>query len=223
VVATLHIFFLATAILAHRLKTIITLPTPTLARLRQLLSATQVIRYMEKPDQLNALHPFPIVVYATSLALSVSYQQLRYSRLSSDQEDARQDFQAGCDILQELRRKWGSADAMASLAHRISSALDQLPSLDMLRVSRSDQMEQVGSSTGNRGNGVVADGPVDQHSLDLPPGHGPSDPQRPHPGFETMDLFSDMDDISWMYLDAENPVNFDSFPFMSFDGPYSAW
>jgi hypothetical protein len=219
----LHIFFLATAILAHRLKTITTLPSPTPARLRQQLSAIQVIRYMEDPDRLNALHPFPIVVYATSLALSVSYQQLRYSRLSSDQEDARQDFHTGRDILQELRRKWGSADAMASLAHRISSALDQLPCLDMLRVSRSDQMERVGSFAGSRGAGIATEGPDDQQLVDLPPDGRASDSQRIQPGLETMDLFSGMDDVSWMYLDAENPVSFDSFPLMNFDGRYIAW
>lgn len=158
---------------------------------------------MEDTDRLNALHPFPVVVYAVSLALSVSYQQLRYSRLSSDQEDACQDFHTGCDILQELRRKWVSADAMASLAHKSSSALDQLPCLDMFRVSRSDQMERACSFAGNRGVGVATEDPDDQQFVDLQLDGHPSDSQIAPPGLESMDLFSGIDDVSWMHLDAE--------------------
>ncbi|PWY95413.1 hypothetical protein BO94DRAFT_620863 [Aspergillus sclerotioniger CBS 115572] len=190
-IATLHIFYHTTAILAHRLKTITTLPSPTPSRLRQQLSAIQVIRYMRDPTRLNALCPLPIVVYATSLALSVSYQQLRYSRLPSDQEDARADFTTACGILQELRRTWASADAMALLTQRISAALNELPSLDLLRVGH-----------------VVhrADQPV-------PPEDPPLHVDAELPPLEAMDLFSGMDDVSWMYLDAENPVNFDGFPF----------
>ncbi|KAL4935879.1 hypothetical protein BDV06DRAFT_228406 [Aspergillus oleicola] len=112
---TLHIFYHATAILSHRLKTITSLPSPTPTRLRQ-LSAIQVIRYMQDRTRLNSFYPFPIIVYATSLALSVSYQQLRYSRLPSDQEDARQGVNIACNVLQELRQTWASADAVASLA-----------------------------------------------------------------------------------------------------------
>jgi uncharacterized membrane protein len=177
---------------------------------------------MQDPKRLSSLHPFPIVVYATSLALSVSYQQLRYSRLSSDQQDARQDFIACCSILQELRRKWGSADAMASLSQRISTALDQLPSLDMLRVSRSNRTVRDGNVAERRAVENGMDEVNDQLSADTPLADTTSDFQGVQPLLEAMDLFSGMDDVSWMYLDAENPVTFDSFPFMDFDGPYGA-
>ncbi|KAE8141267.1 hypothetical protein BDV38DRAFT_296798 [Aspergillus pseudotamarii] len=223
-IATLHIFYLATAILAHRLKTITTLPSPTPARLRQQLSAIQVIRYMQDSDRLDALHPFPVVVYAASLALSVSYQQLRYSRLPGEQEDARHDFNTGCDILQELRLKWVSADAMASLAHRISAALDQLPSLDVLRINRSDIAERDNTLTDRQGmTGDVVEGADSQSSADVPMANRPTDFQATQPHLETMDLFSGMDDVSWMYLDAENPVSFDVFPLMNFEAPYTSW
>ncbi|KGO51286.1 Transcription factor, fungi [Penicillium expansum] len=215
-IATLHLFFLATSILAHRLKTITTLPSPTPARLRQQLSAIQVIRYMQDPIRRDALHPFPIVVYATSLALSVSYQQLRYSRIFSDQEDARQDFNTGCEVLQELRRKWGSADAMAALANRISGAVDQLPCLDILRVHRSDRKK----SDSNLAENLAS--MVDQQPPDLSTDDCSADSQTAMSCLETMNLFAGMDDVSWMYLDAENPVSFDSFP-AEFDESYSVW
>lgn len=212
---TLHLFYLAIAILAHRLRTITTLPSPSPSRLRQQLSAIQVIRYLKDPVRLNALHPFPIVVYATSLALSVSYQQLRYSRLSSDQEDAHHDFNTGCEILKELRRKWCLADGMAILANKISGALNKLPSLGIVRLSLLDKarherrLEKTLSSMEDKQPGELsAAGPVDSQmtlSQDL----------------ETMNLFAGMDNISWMYLDAENPVCFDGFP--EFDDLYNIW
>jgi hypothetical protein len=31
------------------------------------------------------------------------------------------------------------------------------------------------------------------------------------------------DDVSWMYLDAENSLSIDSFHLINFDKPYSAW
>ncbi|KAJ5862583.1 hypothetical protein N7455_006651 [Penicillium solitum] len=215
-IATLHLFFLATAILAHRLKTITTLPSPTPARLRQQLSAIQVVRYMQDQTRRNALHPFPIVVYATSLALSVSYQQLRYSRVFSDQEDARQDFNTGCEVLQELRRKWGSADAMAALANRISGAVDQLPCLDILRVNRSDRTK----SDSHLAENLTS--MIDQQPTDLSMADCSADSQTAMSRLETMNLFAGMDDVSWMYLDAENPVSFDSFP-VEFEELYSVW
>ncbi|PYH94034.1 hypothetical protein BO71DRAFT_326330 [Aspergillus ellipticus CBS 707.79] len=218
-IATLHVFYRATTILAHRLKTITTLPSPTPARLRQQLSAIQLIRYMQDPDRLKALHPFPIVVYAASLALSVSYQQLRYSRLPSDQEDARQDFNAGCDILQELRRKWASADATASLAHRISIALEQLPSLDVLWVNRPDRAERDSEPPQRRELGGTLDEVDNQPSPEVQMTDRSSDIERSQPYLDTMDLFSGMDDVSWMYLDAVNPGSFDHFPLTNFDEP----
>ncbi|KNG90510.1 hypothetical protein ANOM_001248, partial [Aspergillus nomiae NRRL 13137] len=209
-IGTLHIFFHATAILAHRLKTITSLPSPTPSRLRQQLSAIQVIRYMRDPTRLNALCPLPIVVYATSLALSVSYQQLRYSRLPSDQEDARSDFTTASDILQELRCTWASADAMALLTQRISTALNELPSLDLLRVGH----VQITQRADPHGGTEVTTDPVPVNAASV------SQIQGELPPIEAMDLFSGMDDVSWMYLDAENPVNFHGPPFGGYEELY---
>ncbi len=209
--ATLQVFYLATAVLSHRLKTIESLPSPTPSRLRQQLSSVHTIRYMRDSEFLNALHPLPIVVYAVSLALSVSYQQLRYSRLAADQDDAHRDFNTACDILQTLRRKWEAADLMASLAHRISAALDKLPNLRLLHVDRPrGSIERHGATAGQ-----CNDREPSWH-LDAAAMSG-AQLETQH-DMEAMDLFVGMDDISWMYLDAENPISFDSFPLLSVDG-----
>lgn len=163
---------------------------------------------------MNALHPLPIVVYAASLALSVSYQQLRYSRLSCNQEDAREDFNIGCGILQELRQKWSSADAMAVLAKKISGALDKLPHTDILRLNQPTRKKGDGQLEGNL-TSVIDQRPYDMSttssSHNFPTGSC----------LETMSVFAGMDDLSWMYLDVENPVCFDRFP--EFDDLCSAW
>lgn len=148
--------------------------------------------------------------------MSVSYQQLRYSRVFSDQEDARQDFNTGCEVLQELRRKWGSADAMAALANRISGAVDQLPCLDILRVNRSDRTK----SDSHLAENLTS--MIDQQPTDLSMADCSADSQTAMSRLETMNLFAGMDDVSWMYLDAENPVSFDSFP-VEFEELYSVW
>jgi hypothetical protein len=92
---------------------------------------------------------------------------------------------------------------MASLAHRISVALDKLPSLEVLRVDRSEEVKDgVGSSMDPQPPGSTMD-------VDLASRH-PTLKMLPEP--QTIELFCGMDDVSWMYLDAYNPVTFESFP-----------
>ncbi|KAK6378829.1 hypothetical protein LTS17_006532 [Exophiala oligosperma] len=224
-IATLHIFYLAIAVLGHRLKAITSLPPPTPARLRQQLATVQVIRYMEDTNRLNALHPFPIAVYAVSLALSVSYQQLKFSRLPSDREDARRDFQKCCVIMQELRRKWGCADAMGSLAQKISAALDHPSLLDELRANQCGPVSNDSSLTGNSGAGITQKQCEDHQISALSAGEHPLNYQMLFTGLDTMDPFATMDDISWMNLGAGDPseVGHDNFPSINFNDHCSSW
>lgn len=165
--------------------------------MRQQLSSTQIIRYVQDPERLKTVQTFPITVYALSLALSVCYQHLRYGRLPSEQDDARHHFNTGCRILQELRKTWQAADPIATLAHRISIALNNLPNLDMLCINRPYHL------TNEAGQEPNPDMPLNDCS---------NDAFMPLSGSETMDLFGGMDDLSWMYLDAENPISFDNLP-----------
>lgn len=213
--ATLRIFFLATAIISHRLKTIQTLPSVTPARLRQQFSSGQIIRYMKDEEDLNTLQPLPVIVYGASLALSVCFQQMRYSRLAFEQKEAHQDFNTACGILQTLQRKWSAADTMASLAQKVSTELGKLPSVALLQVEREDThhnhnhpnergFEAMNTSAVNEDANSIAT--HDQHG-----GHVSA--WRP----DGIDFFGGMDDMSWMYLDPQNPV----LPFTDWDAVFA--
>ncbi|OJJ95644.1 hypothetical protein ASPACDRAFT_47534 [Aspergillus aculeatus ATCC 16872] len=158
----------ATAILSHRLKTFTSLPAPAPSHFRQQLSSFQVIRCMRDPARLTGF------------------------------EDARQDFDTACDVLQTLRRTWASADAMASLEYRTFTALIELPSLDVLRVNRNGRTEPQPSDIDTRlTDPTQATGSVD----------------RPVEALSSvMDLFAGMNDVSWMFLDAGNPTDLSSLP-----------
>lgn len=175
---------------------------------------------MRDSQRLNALHPFPTVVYAVSLALSVSYQQLRFSRLPSEREDAHEDFDAACGILQILRQKWASADVVAALSRRISTGLATLCNLDVLHVSRgrincesanvAQYRRQQGpeARTDEHANIAVTQQQLhDEVDSDTNQSAACREPWGPVPAM--FDIFSDMDDMSWAYLEVGNPVGFD--------------
>ncbi|KAK2589643.1 hypothetical protein QQS21_012683 [Conoideocrella luteorostrata] len=191
---TLRMFYLSTAVLAHRLKSIKTLPHSTPSRLRQQLSAVQIIRNMTDERRIAALHPFPFIVYAASLALSVSFQQLRYSRLRSHQEDARRDFNSACDILRHLMNTWAAADHIAGIAQRISIEINQMPNLDVLYINNTKVV-------GNEG--VELHEEQTSHSANFGPEQFSALVQTESSigSADIFDLFEGMDDISWMYLD----------------------
>ena len=212
---TLHLFYLSTAVLSYRLKTIHSPPTTTPARLRQQFSAVQIIRCLKVPLRLKSIHPFPIIAYATSQALSISYQQLRYSRLPIAQENARDDFNEACKILQELRQTWASADIMASLALKISAKINKVSSLDVIRADRSATLYRDGTQppeqrVASMNTSNLSDENVNQSMFmgDMLQGQAWDS--------ATSNLFGGMDDMSWMYLDAENPVNVDLLPLQEF-------
>ncbi|KAI0973788.1 hypothetical protein F4678DRAFT_486948 [Xylaria arbuscula] len=173
---TLFIFYLATTVLSHRLKTIKTLSTPTPPRVREQLASIQII-----------------------------------SRFHSDREAAREEFDAACMILQDLRDRWPSADPLATLAQTISVELGKLPQLDLLHFDRSNELEknhrlsrrqslQAPHQRESEANGGAPGDDV------LSAGQVEDDPQICH-NQEIVELFGRMNDVSWMFLDAGNPVN----------------
>ncbi len=163
---------------------------------------------------MNSLLPLPVTVYAASLALSVSYQQLRYCKLSSDQDEAYHDFTAACVILEALQGKWSAADAMASLGRRIATELEKTQNLAILRVDR--RGDRSGDAPGANVQGLDQDAWVTRPATVASHNDREGDATRA----EVLDLFGEMDDISWMYLDAENPISFDCLPWIGSDlGP----
>jgi hypothetical protein len=227
--ATLHLAYLVTAILSHRskgVKDVQSLTTPSYVR--QSIAAIQITRMM-RPERLATLHALPILPYAISLALSVSYQRLRQDQLRHLQEDARMDFEACCVILHDLRRTFSSSDAMATLAQKVTDELRRAPNLSPFRVQRpsKDQRMLAGFASACRDHGEpVING---QHNADVEPLPSTSrnllrrDMAEPTSEADAaaltqldvgQELFEGIDDIFGTYLDPNYPVNLEDLSFL---------
>lgn len=227
--ATLHLAYLVTAILSHRskgVKDVQSLTTPSYVR--QSIAAIQITRMM-RPERLSTLHALPILPYAISLALSVSYQRLRQDQLRHLQEDARMDFEACCVILHDLRRTYSSSDAMATLAQKVTDELRRAPNLSPFRIQRpsKDQRILAGFASACRDHGEpVIDG---QHNADVDALPTTSrnllrrDMAEPANEADAgsltqldvgQELFEGIDDIFGTYLDPNYPVNLEDLSFL---------
>lgn len=186
---------------------------------RQSLCSIELHRLMNS-HLFTQLHPFPILPYAISLALSVSYQHLRQAQLNHQQENAREDFRTCCKVLQNLRRTWSSADVIATIAKKVLDEVNRVSDLSSFRVSRVsgrtrdspgictaslvrphtiiDQREdQDPEADGSTNEGATADHDVDGMSTQYNP-----------------ELFEGMDDLFGTYMDPNYPVNLDDFSFV---------
>lgn len=230
--ATLHIAYLATAILSHRSSSKppahpTTTPTPTRppSHTRQTLSAIHLTR-LTTPPRLPTLHALPILPYAISLALSVAYQRLRQDALRHAQEDARADFEACCASLRALRPAWSSADAMAGLAEKVLGELRRAPVgvgdgmgagkegrvLAGFANACRDSGEPVVDGRRNRGGEgeeVLGGGLVGGAEEGLGLLEGSAQGQGQGQG-----LFEGIDDIFGTYLDPNYPVNLEDLAFL---------
>lgn len=64
------------------------------------------------------LPPLPVVPYALSLSMGVSYQQFRSSKLITHFDRAKRGLEACCALLESLGTYWYSAEAMARLGRK---------------------------------------------------------------------------------------------------------
>lgn len=135
VLATLHLFFLTIAVLSHRSRGVKYMCRASASYIRQALCSIEIYRLMSS-HLFATLHPLPILPYAISLALSVSYQHLRQAQLPHSQQDAREDFKVCVQVLQKLRRTWPSADVIATIGTKVLEELDKVEDLSSFRVSR---------------------------------------------------------------------------------------
>ncbi|KAM3423838.1 hypothetical protein BST61_g1236 [Cercospora zeina] len=216
--ATLHLYYLLVAVLSHRSRGVKYVRRSTSSYVRQSLAAIEINRLMSS-HLLQALLPLPILSYAISLAMSVSYQHLRQSRLQHQQEDARHDFKACCQILQKLRRTWSAADVIATIAKKVLDQLEKAPDLAVFRIA--------GGSDGGRNSPHVCTASfwkphtmVDHPAADNPNADADGadvaapDVQQQSTEPDWHELFEGMDDIFGTYLDPNYPVNLDDFSFV---------
>lgn len=72
----------------------------------------------------DSLPPHPIVPYAISLSMGVSYRQLRSSKLITHIDRAKASLEACCFLLEGLSSQWYSAEAMARLGRKALQHID---------------------------------------------------------------------------------------------------
>lgn len=221
ILATLHLFYLTMAVLSHRSRGVKYLPRSTPSYVRQSLCSIELIRLMNSPLN-SSLSPLPILPYAISLSLSAAYQRLRQSQMQHQQEDAREDFRTCCQVLQNLRRWWSSADVIGVISRKVLDQLNKTTDLSSFRVGRFNEgRDSPGICTASlvKPHTIIddpddVDGNTNQH---LTTAENP-DPNAvaTQNGFE---LFEGMDDIFQTYMDPNYPVNLDDFSFLDDTSP----
>ncbi|KAL4939641.1 hypothetical protein BDV06DRAFT_33219 [Aspergillus oleicola] len=90
---------------------------------RQGLAAVR-INSLVASECAQELPPLPIVPYAVSLSMGVSYQQFRSSKLITHFDRAKASLESCCDLLQSLGTYWYSAEAMARLGRKALCQID---------------------------------------------------------------------------------------------------
>lgn len=228
ILATIHLFYLSVGILSHRTRGFREIPRGISSSVRQRLCAIEIVRLMDAPHA-KTLHPLPILPYAISLALSVSYQHLRQSQLEHQQADARQDFRTCCKILQNLRRTWCSADVMATLAKKVLDQLDRAPSLATFRIPRS-YGSRIGQSLDAPEHDLIPPPTACNHDIMSAqtvtetekagePDQSAGDVDRleavdQRPSQDGINLFDNMDDVFGTFMDPNYPLNLDDMSFV---------
>ena len=84
---------------------------------RQGLAAVRIYSIVSSECS-QGLPPLPVVPYALSLSMGVSYQQFRSSKLVTHVDRAKASLEACCSVLERLGVYWYSAEAMARLGRK---------------------------------------------------------------------------------------------------------
>ncbi|KAF7586474.1 hypothetical protein BBP40_008807 [Aspergillus hancockii] len=189
--------------------------------IRQGLSAIR-IHSIVATECSQYLPPIPIVPYALTLSMGVSYQQFRSSQLITHLDQAKAGLEACCTLLEELGISWYSAEAMARLGRK---ALHQIEGLDFGHHELNQDPRQplapgnMSSKPANAENAALClslpsyqgdDIPLNSVSgtIQEPSRHGPLDP--PGNGMQNLeaDGFADIDILFGEFLDLSLPTNF---------------
>ncbi|KAJ5668786.1 hypothetical protein N7462_009856 [Penicillium macrosclerotiorum] len=113
----LELYYHCVAILSCRYKLAESFDGSKVSSIRQGLAAVRICSIVAS-ECVNNLPPLPIVPYAISLSMGVSYRQLRSSKLITHFDRARGSLEACCAMLEDLGPRWYSAEAMARLGRK---------------------------------------------------------------------------------------------------------
>ena len=116
-VGILEMYYHAVGILSSRPKLSERTDRLEPSSVRQGLAAVRICSIVASECS-QGLPPLPIVPYALSLSMGVSYQQLRSSKLVTHFDRAKNSLEACCSLLEGLGVYWYSAEAMARLGRK---------------------------------------------------------------------------------------------------------
>lgn len=122
-VGILEIYYHCVAILSCRYKLTEGLDSSKISSIRQGLAAIRIHSIVASECRGN-LPPLPIVPYAITLSMGVSYRQLRSSKLVTHFDRAKASLEACCSLLEDLSPQWYSAEAMARLGRKALHQID---------------------------------------------------------------------------------------------------
>ncbi|PCH07219.1 Transcription factor [Penicillium occitanis (nom. inval.)] len=132
--STIEILYYAVAILSCR-----STDKPSNNHVRQIYAASKINSILEQDiqNQNHLLIFLPFIPYAVSLSLSISYNQMRYTKVGIYRSRAREELQSTCSLLERLGTHFYVASAMASMGKATVAELDRV-SENVLREKNAD-------------------------------------------------------------------------------------
>ncbi|KAL4974536.1 hypothetical protein BDW66DRAFT_87108 [Aspergillus desertorum] len=118
----LELYYHAISILSCRYRSFQRPSGSRLSHTRQGLAAVRINSLVDS-ECAQGMPPLPVIPYAVSLSMGVSYQELRSSKLITQFNRARASLETCCGILEELV-SWCSAEAMARLGRKALRQID---------------------------------------------------------------------------------------------------
>lgn len=146
--ATIETLYHGVTILSCRSKTLTDTQRSSTSYLRQTLSTSTLTSTISQ--ELRDLVLFPFVPYAVSLALSISYREMRHGKISLHRARARTQFQLLSDALSELKGSFRSAANTAEMGKKLLKEMDRVVST----VSGTKTPAQVARANGLQGYSV---------------------------------------------------------------------
>ena len=217
-VGLLELYYHCVAILSCRYKLTEGLDGGKVSSIRQGLAAIRIHSIVASECAGN-LPPLPIVPYAITLSMGVSYRQVRSSKLVTHFERAKASLEACCSLLEDLSPQWYSAEAMARLGqkalHQIDYEHHRHPASELSISQPTTGMAPIGSVATELPN--VNEGPVqggnEVDSAMAPMGSAPELPMgSPLAAMSELDTsmhgFADIDTLFGEFLDLSLPTNF---------------
>ncbi|KAJ9357271.1 transcriptional regulator family: Fungal Specific TF [Paecilomyces variotii] len=222
-VGLLELFYHAVSILSCRSGS--SGPGPSRSSLTRRDTSAACICSIMASDWARELPPLPIVPYAISLSMSVSYQQLRQGDSDIPFDRAKNNMEFCCSFLEELSMYWDSANAMFRLGRRALKQIEDARARPYEATAHQSRVPLVPSSRRHvvhdevlsettkpttpeqEADHVATDLNIEDPSsgrTDLAPTGGPSSLDE---GFDRGN-FEDIDTLFGEYLDLSLPTNF---------------